>query len=165
MVFRQGSRHDQAAGSSRAINDENGLEHITLDTSTFDTSTSHFLPIECLKRLGSSPMRRAGRLMVALALCTGAFTQTGAAQAEGHAGRRAIEKVAPVYPELARHAHIRGVVKLEVVVRPNGSVKSASASGGSPALIQSAIDAVRQWKFEAAREETTEIVQLMFEPQ
>jgi TonB family protein len=109
-------------------------------------------------------MRRIGSLMVALALCTSAFTQTGVAQ-EGHAGRRAIEKVAPVYPELARRAHIRGVVKLEVVVRQNGSVKSASALGGSPALIQSAIDAVRKWKFEAAPEETTEIVQLTFEPQ
>ena len=103
--------------------------------------------------------------MVALALCTGAFTQSGAAQAEGHGGRRAIEKVAPVYSELARRAHIRGVVKLEVVVRPNGSVKSANALGGSPALIQSATDAVRKWKFEAAAEETTEIVQIKFEAQ
>lgn len=103
--------------------------------------------------------------MVALALCLGTFTQTGVAQGEGHGGRRAIEKVAPVYPELARRAHIRGVVKLEVEVRQNGSVKSANALGGSPALIQSAIDAVRKWKFEAAPEETTETVQIMFEPQ
>lgn len=110
-------------------------------------------------------MRRIGHLMVALALCAGAFTQIGVAQAEGHAGRRAIERAAPVYPELARRAHIRGVVKLEVVVRQNGSVKSANALGGSPALIQSAIDAVRKWKFEAAPEETTEIIQIMFEPQ
>jgi periplasmic protein TonB len=110
-------------------------------------------------------MRRVISWLVAGALCMGAFTQAGVAQAEGHAGRRAIERIAPVYPELARHAHIRGVVKLEVVVRPNGSVKSANALGGSPALIQSAIDAVRKWKFESAPEETTEIVQLMFEPQ
>jgi TonB family protein len=103
--------------------------------------------------------------MIAVALCTGGFTQTSTAQAEGHAGRRTIERVAPVYPEVARHAHIRGVVKLEVVVRPNGSVKSANAVGGSPALIQSATDAVRKWKFESGPEETTEIVQLSFEPQ
>jgi TonB family protein len=110
-------------------------------------------------------MRRVGGLVVGLALCTGAFIAASGAQAEGHAGRRAIERVAPVYPELARRAHIRGIVKLEVVVRPNGSVKSANALGGSPALIQSAIDAVRKWKFEAAPEETTELVQLAFEPQ
>lgn len=110
-------------------------------------------------------MRRVGGLVVALALCTGALIAAAGAQVEGHAGRRAIERVAPVYPELARRAHIRGIVKLEVVVRPNGSVKSANALGGSPALIQSAIDAVRKWKFEAAPEETTELVQLAFEPQ
>jgi protein TonB len=103
--------------------------------------------------------------MVALALCMGAFIQTGTAQAEAHGGRRATEKVAPVYPELAKRAHIRGVVKLEVVVRPNGSVKSTNALGGNPALIESASEAVRKWKFEAAPEETTEIVQLTFEPQ
>ncbi len=45
------------------------------------------------------------------------------------------KKLRPIYPELARRTRIRGVVKLEVVVRPNGSVKSANALGGSPALI------------------------------
>ncbi len=110
-------------------------------------------------------MRRAGIFTVVLALCTGAYTQTGKAPAEGGPGRRAIEKVAPVYPELAKRAHIKGVVKLEIVIRPNGSVKSTKALGGSPALIEAAMDAVRKWKFETASEETTEVVQLTFEPQ
>ncbi len=110
-------------------------------------------------------MRRAGIFAVVLALCTGAHTQTGKAPADGVLVRRAIEKVAPVYPELAKRAHIKGVVKLEVVIRPNGSVKSTKALGGSPALIEAAMDAVRKWKFETASEETTEVVQLTFEPQ
>jgi hypothetical protein len=38
------------------------------------------------------------------------------------------------------------------------------ALGGSPVLIASATDAVLKWRFEAASEETTEIVQLTFEP-
>jgi protein TonB len=102
--------------------------------------------------------------MVALTLCAGVLVESGTAQT-GHAARKAIEKVAPVYPQLARRTHIRGMVKLEVVVRPNGSVKSAKALGGSPVLIESATDAVRKWKFEAGTEETTETVQLVFEPQ
>ncbi|MFY9684070.1 MAG: energy transducer TonB [Candidatus Sulfotelmatobacter sp.] len=110
-------------------------------------------------------MRRGGSLLVALALCGVAFVQAGTAQTEGNGGRRAIEKVVPVYPELAKRAHIRGSVKLEVVIRPNGSVKSTKALGGSPTLIDAASDAVRKWKFEAAHDETTEIVQVMFEPQ
>jgi len=35
---------------------------------------------------------------------------------------------------------------------------------GEPVLIVSATDAVRKWKFEAASEETTEVIQLAFEP-
>ncbi len=110
-------------------------------------------------------MRRGGSLLVALALCGVAFTPANAAQTEGHGERRAVEKVAPVYPELAKRAHIQGAVRLEVVVRPNGIVKSTKVLGGSPALIEAASDAVRRWKFEAARDETTEIVQVMFVPQ
>jgi protein TonB len=102
--------------------------------------------------------------MVVLVLCAGALGQSGTAEAEGHGGRRAIDKVAPVYPELAKRTHVRGVVRLEVVVRPNGSVKSTKVLGGSPVLIEAATDAVRRWKFEAAPDETTETVQLAFEP-
>ena len=72
-------------------------------------------------------------------------------------------RVAPAYPELAKKMHIRGTVRVEAVVRPNGSVKSTRVLGGNPVLIQSAQDAVTKWKFEAAQGETTEIVQLSFE--
>ncbi|MFZ0950712.1 MAG: energy transducer TonB [Candidatus Sulfotelmatobacter sp.] len=110
-------------------------------------------------------MRLGRSLLVAMALCGVAFTQAGGARTEGHGERRAIEKVAPVYPELAKRAHIQGAVKLEVVIRPNGGVKSTKVLGGSPTLIDAATDAVRKWKFEAGQDETTEIVQVMFEPQ
>jgi protein TonB len=131
---------------------------------TFDTSAPRYLPIE-YKKARSLPYAPTREFGACAGTVGGAFTQAGTGQAEVHAGRRAIEKAAPVYPELARRAHIRGMVKLEVVVRPNGSVKSTRTLGGSPALIEAATDAVRKWKFEAAQEETTEIVQLMFEPQ
>ena len=108
------------------------------------------------------PMRRVSSLIVAAALAAGVFTWTNRAQAEGHAGRRAIDKVPAVYPELAKRNRIRGVVKVEVVIRENGSVKSAKVLGGSPLLIDSAADAVRQWKFEPASQETIEVVQIEF---
>jgi TonB family protein len=75
-----------------------------------------------------------------------------------------VDKVAPVYPDLAKRMHITGVVKLEVVVRANGSVRTTKVVGGNPVLIQSATDAVRKWKFETASEETTGVVELMFDP-
>jgi TonB family protein len=51
---------------------------------------------------------------------------------------------------------------VEVAVRPNGSVKSTTVLGGSPVLVQAAIDAIQKWKFEASPNETTETVVLNF---
>ena len=79
--------------------------------------------------------------------------------------RKIAARVAPTYPELAKKMHIRGVVRIEAVVRPNGTVKSTRVLGGNPVLVESAQDAVGRWKFEAAQGETTEIVQLAFEGQ
>ena len=79
--------------------------------------------------------------------------------------RKVSTRVAPAYPELARKMHIHGVVKIEAIVRPNGSVKSTRVLGGNPVLVEAAQEAVGKWKFEPAQNETTEIVQLVFEGQ
>lgn len=77
--------------------------------------------------------------------------------------RKISARVVPVYPELAKKMHIHGVVRVEVIVRPNGSVKSSRVLGGNPVLVEAAQDAVSKWKFEPGQNETTEIVQLGFE--
>jgi TonB family protein len=79
--------------------------------------------------------------------------------------RKVSSRVAPIYPELAKRMRLQGVVKVEAVVRPNGTVKSTRVLGGNPVLVESAIDAVNKWKFEPGPEETTEIVQLTFIPE
>lgn len=79
--------------------------------------------------------------------------------------RKAKTKVAPVYPEIARRMSIAGMVRLAIVVAPNGSVKSSKAVGGHPVLVNAAMDAVRQWKFEPAATESTGIVEFRFQPQ
>jgi len=109
-------------------------------------------------------MRRVCNLINVLAVCAGLFTATSQAQAPVHAERKVVSKVAPVYPELARRIRVTGVVKLEVVIRQDGSVKSVNVVGGHPVLISSATEAVRQWKFEGANEETIEVVQVTFGP-
>ena len=100
--------------------------------------------------------------MVAVALCAGLFAWTGRAQAGGRAERKTVDKVPAVYPEVAQRYHIRGLVKLEVVVREDGSVRSAKVLGGNPVLINAATDAVRKWRFEAGSHETVEAVQIRF---
>jgi len=80
-------------------------------------------------------------------------------------GRKVISRVAPDYPVLAHRMHMQGVVKLEVQVRANGTVKSAKVLGGSPVFADAAKAAVEKWKFEAAPSESTESVQIVFEAQ
>lgn len=78
-------------------------------------------------------------------------------------GRKAIVKVKPEYPELARRLNISGTVKVGVVIAPDGSVKSTKVVGGNPVLIVAAQDAVRKWKYTPASGESTELVELKFE--
>lgn len=78
-------------------------------------------------------------------------------------GKRKVKsKVAPTIPELARRMNITGKVKIEVVIAPDGHVKTARALGGHPVLVQSCLDAVKDWKFDTAPEETTQMVEFDF---
>ena len=79
--------------------------------------------------------------------------------------RKAKTKVAPIYPEIARRMSIAGTVRLAITVAPNGAVKSSKAMGGHPLLVNAAMDAVRQWKFEPAATESNGIVEFKFQPQ
>lgn len=78
--------------------------------------------------------------------------------------RKAKTKVAPVYPELAKRMNVVGKVKIEVIITPEGRVKSTRAVGGHPLLVQACLDAVKEWKFTAAPEESTQMVEFDFTP-
>ena len=70
-----------------------------------------------------------------------------------HSGMKAPVKtvhVAPVYPMVARQAHIEGVVILEAVLDDQGRVESVRVLRSFPMLDQAAVDAVRQWRFTPA---------------
>lgn len=110
---------------------------------------------------------RRGVLIVAAVLVSLMTTLASAqsASASANSVRKVASRVAPVYPELAKRMHIRGTVKVEAIVRPNGSVKSTRVLGGNPVLVDAAQDAVGKWKFEPAQTETTEVIQLSFEGQ
>lgn len=59
--------------------------------------------------------------------------------------------------------NIHGVVKLEVQVASNGSVKRVDVKGGHPLLTQSAVTAVGHWRFEPGSRDTKQIVEIKFE--
>jgi TonB family protein len=61
--------------------------------------------------------------------------------------KAAIKKVVPVYPKEAKAAGIEGSVKLDVTISKEGHVESVKPISGPAELMQSAVDAVRQWEF------------------
>jgi protein TonB len=58
-----------------------------------------------------------------------------------------IYRVQPVYPLLARQARIQGTVLLRAVIGREGTIENLQVVSGHPMLIQSAIGAVRQWRY------------------
>ena len=76
--------------------------------------------------------------------------------------RKVIKQVTPVYSEIARRANLTGTVKVEVTIAPNGTVKNAKLVGGHPLLADSALEAVKNWKYEAASTESVTIVVFNF---
>src|ERR1700719_76302 len=58
-------------------------------------------------------------------------------------------KVQPLYPPLARQTRISGTVRLHAIIAKNGTVEQLEVISGHPLLVQAALDAVRQWKYQA----------------
>ena len=58
-----------------------------------------------------------------------------------------INRVAPVYPPLARQARIQGTVYLKVIVNKAGEVRETDLVSGHPMLAPSAIEAVKKWRY------------------
>ena len=71
-----------------------------------------------------------------------------AQQEQPESTRKIVTRVVPLYPEMARTLNLRGTVKAEAVVRPNGMVKSVDVRGGHPVLVRAAQDAIYRWKWE-----------------
>jgi len=78
--------------------------------------------------------------------------------------RRIVNRVEPEYPETLKRLFIGGIVRIQVMVNPNGRVESAELLGGSPILGQSAIKAVKQWKYAPSAGADKLVVQLEFDP-
>lgn len=59
-----------------------------------------------------------------------------------------IRKVEPAYPPLAKQARIAGTVRLEAVIAADGTIQNLRVIEGHPLLVQSALQAVQQWRYQ-----------------
>lgn len=114
--------------------------------------------------------RSAAAALLALLLGAAAFSpslalaQDSSAQNQTETKRKIVNKVVPAYPDLARKMHLSGIVRVEVVIAPDGKVKTTQVIGGNPVLAQSAVDAIDHWKWTPAPQETQELIELSFHP-
>ena len=58
-----------------------------------------------------------------------------------------INKVVPSYPPIAKSARIQGTVILHAVIAKDGTVQELTYVSGPTLLVQSAMEAVRQWRY------------------
>ena len=58
-----------------------------------------------------------------------------------------IADVAPLYPAIARAAHVQGIVILEATIGEDGVVRDVRVLRSIPLLDAAAMDAVKQWRF------------------
>jgi protein TonB len=62
-----------------------------------------------------------------------------------------IEPIRPVYPAIAKAAHIEGTVVVEAIISSTGSIESLHVLGGPPMLQRAAIDAIQAARYQPYR--------------
>jgi TonB family protein len=102
-----------------------------------------------------------------LALAKGSYGPSHASAQESASpleARRLERGAPPEYPEIAERMKLAGTVQVQVMVKPDGSVKEVRILGGHPLLADALAHAVMQWKYQAAPKETVEVVKFSFGP-
>jgi TonB family protein len=126
------------------------------------------------QEVAMSPVRLAAT--VALLGCALTGVAVGAASAfpftaivgattavEQESSRRILQLVPPEYPRQAQDQRITGTVSVEVTANAAGDVSSFNVTGGPAALHDATVTAVRQWKFDRARNADVVVVEVGYQ--
>ena len=108
------------------------------------------------------PRRIAAGLTQLAILLTGIIVALPLRAADDHVERAIKQRVAPVYPELAKRMRVSGVVRIAATVAPDGTVSATKTVSGNHMLSGAAEDAVHKWKFVAEPNESTVEVDVNF---
>lgn len=102
--------------------------------------------------------KRVARILLAMGL---SFAGAGVHAQET---RKTLNNPTPVYPETARQFRLTGVVKVQVVVAPDGQIKDVKVLGGHPVLVNAVQETLKNWKYAPASSETTVTLVFNFHP-
>jgi TonB family protein len=109
-------------------------------------------------RMGAPALRLTACLLLTL------LSLASLSSAQKSTPRKLIYKESPGYPLTLREAHIGGIVRLEIVISPRGTVDQVSPLGGNPVLVEAASAAVKKWKYAPADAESKTQVEFTFDP-
>jgi TonB family protein len=100
--------------------------------------------------------------ILALAKASSAPPRTALLNSPPEGTRRLEHSVVPEYPEIAKRMKLVGIVQVEAVVNPDGTVREVRVIGGHPLLAEALVRAVKQWRYQANPSETVEPVKFNF---
>ena len=99
------------------------------------------------------------KCVVKIAVC---LALAGTLKAGETVERKIIYYEQPDYPSIAARMDIHGAVKFKIWISSDGTVRRVEYIGGHPLLAQSALKAVKEWKYEPSSKETTAQVEIKF---
>ena len=109
--------------------------------------------VRCLRMMMS--------LFVAISIVTGSLNAQGE---EGGSERSLTTRIEPEYPDTLQRLYIGGIVRLELTITPKGRVENVILLGGNPILGQSAMSAVKKWRYAPANSRSVVQVKIRFDP-
>ncbi|HKW32476.1 MAG TPA: energy transducer TonB [Candidatus Acidoferrum sp.] len=109
-------------------------------------------------KTGTKTKKRVARILMAMGL------SFAGASAHAQETRKALNSPTPVYPETARQFRLSGVVKVQVVIAPDGQIKDMKVIGGHPLLASAVQETLKNWKYAPASTETTATLVFNFHP-
>ncbi len=102
--------------------------------------------------------KTAARTLLAMALTLSAINLPA------QEGRKVISNPVPPYPEMAKALRLAGVVKVRVVIAPDGHIKATQVLGGHPLLVDTVEKTLEKWRYAPASGESTTVLEFEFHP-
>lgn len=102
--------------------------------------------------------KRVARILLAMGL------SFAGASLHAQEDRKALKSPTPTYPEVARKFNVSGVVKVQVLIAPDGQIKDVKVIGGHPLLVSAVQETLKNWKYAPANSETTATLVFNFHP-
>jgi TonB family protein len=109
-------------------------------------------------------MQRVSPVILMILLFSPVLLPAAFSQPQSEGNRKIVNRVTPQYPEMARTLNLKGSVRAEALVEPNGMVKTVEVKGGHPVLVRAAQDAIYKWKWAPSTHETREPIEVKFQP-